>query len=503
MASSLIRNLLVVASLFAVTFAEVSEGPQNLAVVAGNDVTLTCTGALSENERIQFIEYATNEQGSLISDGASLLPGHENYFRYALDADVTAGTYALTIRSTVVADGGLYACRDINSLPYPSYGYSQLVVIEATPNCTTTLPSNRIVTVGDYYTAECVVRYQASEGISPLLTWTGYGDYQTAVLDQDGSSWSGVSFNVQTEMDGRPFQCKTNFTSAGFGGGDEWASNVPTYQYTYSTGLLFVQYGPINLYYTPVQDSYEIGQVLTCYADAVPLPTYKWIDMSTLIEYNSQSLTLTTTMVGNQVFRCQVVNSVSTADLFANITINPITSPPTTITTTPAPTDPPIDVCDDLTGRWEYTWTDGVKTVLCINVLADNNGMVIGLWWNDTNEPYFTEIIGRTRNDEYDEIGFSTMWADRQGVSSMAGECRKCEGTEILMINAVSRTSTDLEFCEDGGVVITSPQLEFNRHPISYPCSSNAATMNAHVQASQANLPERRRRRRRHVPRED
>ena len=76
------------------------------------------------------------------------------------------------------------------------------------------------------------------------------------------------------------------------------------------------------MYYTPVQESYEIGQVLTCYADAVPLPTYKWINMGTLDEYNSQTLTLTTSMVGNLILRCEATNVVATGNLFVNITLN-------------------------------------------------------------------------------------------------------------------------------------------------------------------------------------
>jgi hypothetical protein len=97
-----------------------------------------------------------------------------------------------------------------------------------------------------------------------------------------------------------------------------------------------------------------------------------------------------------------------------------------TTTTTPGSTTPPTTVpavapCDDFTGRWEITHSDGWQSVLCINVDFTQNALVRGLWWNDTNEPFFSEILGRTRDGEYDEIGFSTMWADRQGVTSFAG----------------------------------------------------------------------------------
>lgn len=485
---------IVVGCLFSASLGDIVQGPLNDAVLVGNDITINCQATATGLERIQFLEYQTNPSGAIISDGSSLLPGHPNYFRQELTADVGAGTYSLKIRASVLEDGGKYSCRDINSLPMQTIWYADVVTIAANPNCTTTLPANRIVTEGAYYTAECVVNFKASAGIAPVMSWSGTGNFSQATLNNNQSTWSGLAFYVQRVMDGRAFTCLTNFTTDGFGGEDT-SSNAPTWQYTYSTGLLFVQYGPTNVSYAPVQASYEVGQIITCYADAVPLPSYTWTNMITLVDYRSQSLTLTPDMVGYLVLRCQIINAVSTANLFVNITVNPITTPTTPGTTTPAPTIPAVAPCDDLTGRWEIFHENGDTSVLCINVDASQNALVRGLWWNNTNEPFFSEILGRTRNGEYDEIGFSTMWADRLGVTGFAGECHKCRGIEYLIINAVSRSSGEQAFCQDGGAVLVSETWTFFRKPITFPCSSNVAAMEETARQS-----EKRRRRRRMAP---
>lgn len=74
--------------------------------------------------------------------------------------------------------------------------------------------------------------------------------------------------------------------------------------------------------YSPVKSSYEVGDVLTCYSDAVPLPTYVWTDMITNTDYVSQTVTVIDSMVGQAIFRCQITNVVGTANIFLNTTVN-------------------------------------------------------------------------------------------------------------------------------------------------------------------------------------
>lgn len=448
-------------------------GPVNTAVYASSTTKLDCAASLTGSPRVQWWEYVTTPAGMQISDGPTVLPGHPNAARYSIDANEASQVYNLQISPTYLPDAGRYQCRDINA--GDSALNAELVVIAKEPNCTTTLPSNGIVTEGYYYTIECQVYFAASSGIAPLVSWTGPGPFQQIYMTTNQSAWGAVQFLVNKTMDGRSFTCLINFTTVGFGGPDT-ASNAPTWSYTYKSVTLFVQYGPQNVSITPVQETYEIGQVLTCNADAVPLPTYKWTNLITMDEYSSQSLTITESMVGLTVLRCQVINSVSSANAFTNITVNPRTTtstPPSTTTTTPIPA---VSKCDILTGRWEAVRDATSTIVLCLDVDTSQNGLIRGLLQNDTNEPYLTELIGRTRNNEFDEAGWTGIWPERIGVSSYAAECHRCYGTETMQVNLISRSSADSNYC-DGGTVLTSPQYTFYRKPTSYPCSMSVEAM--------------------------
>lgn len=453
-------------------------GPVNTAVYASSTTKLDCAASLTGSPRVQWWEYVTVSSGMQISDGTMVLPGHPNSGRYSIEANEASQVYNLQISPTVMQDAGRYQCRDINAAD--SALNAELVMIEKEPNCTTTLPSNGIVTEGYYYTIECQVYFAASPGIAPVLYWTGPGTYQQVYMTTNQSAWSAVQFNVNKTMDGRGFQCLINFTTDGFGGPDT-AGNAPSWSYTYRSVVLFVQYGPQNISITPTQETYEIGQVLTCNADAVPLPTYKWTNLVTMVEYNSQSLTITESMVGYNVLRCQVINAVSSANIFLNATVNARTTtstpPPTTTTTAP----PAVTPCDNLSGRWEAVRDATSTIVLCLNVDTSQNGLIRGLLQNDTNEPYLTEVIGRTRNNAFDEAGWTGIWPERIGVSSFAAECHRCYGTETMLVNLISRSSADSVFC-DGGTVLTSPQFTFYRKPTTYPCSMSVAAMETNLE---------------------
>jgi hypothetical protein len=441
----------------------------NVALIVGPSVRFDCT-MTSDIPKIQWYEYVTSPPNPiLISDGSTLLPGHPNYLRYSLNYTSTHSN--LTLLSTVKADGGEYGCTEGTSI---GAMYADLVTIDGPPVCTSALPVNGIVLEGIHYTIECTLNFKAKEGIHPLMTWTGPGNFNQLYSKFNGSVLSGVGFNISKNMDFKYFSMLINFTQEGFGGPPGYATNIPTFTYTWDSQILYVQYGPQNVSYSPVQSSYEIGQTLRCNADAVPLPTFKWTNLNTLVDYNSQTLVLTSDMVGALSLRCQVVNSVSSANLLINITVNPITTtPPLTTPTTTTPV-PAVSNCPDLTGRWEHTRSATSKAVICISVNVTQNGYVYGLLMNDTErDTYYMEIMGRTRSNIYDETGFIGIWPPpTPGISAFAVECHRCFGVETMLLNALSRSSTDNEFCGSGGQLLDSPQYDFHRVPISYPCST-------------------------------
>jgi hypothetical protein len=429
------------------------------------ELTLNCTA--TPGDRVQWIEYITSANGGIISDGDALLPGHPNFARYRLNANVAAGTYELTITDTQLIDGGLYECFDENTRTKLR---AEIIIIAAAPNCTSTLPPNNIGVEGVRYTIECNIYFGASGGIYPSLTWTGPGNFNQLSAEQPGTVRSGVAFDAQKIQDGGRFTLTSQFTERGFGGEDT-ASNVPTFTNTYNSPFFFVQYGPQNVSYSPVKSSYEIGDEITCNSDSNPLATTVWTDMIRQIDYVRQTLVILDTMVGPAIFRCQVTNSISSANLFVNTTVNPITTP-TTPTTTPTTTPvPAVSNCLDLTGRWEYQRSIDSKAVLCMYVNGRQNGYITGLFWNDTKtETYYMDIVGRTRNNIYDETGLVGIWPLNIGVTAFALECHRCFGEETLLLNAVSRSSQDDEFCGDGGNILTGVQYELKRVEWSYPC---------------------------------
>jgi hypothetical protein len=489
------RTLAVLSLCFAVCLGQgIQVGPDNDAVYAGSDVELSCT-ASSDDHRVQWIEYVTTEHGSMISDGDYILPGHPNADRYNITVDLETNTYVLTIADTVVDDGGRYECRDERT--YTSMT-SQLVVIAGEPQCETTLPAGGIVVEGIHYTVECLWTFGASDGIAPYPHWTGPGDFNQINIDNPGSIESGIGFDVQKVMDAKSFRMTTNFTSDGFVDSEctNCATNIPDFYHTYNTMTLFVRYGPQDVSYSPVKSAYEVGEVLTCHADAVPLPTFMWTDMINNVDYHQQTLTTTTAMIGSAILRCQVTNVVSSANIFVNTTIFAKTTPPTP-TTTPMPTTPPpVSNCLDLTGRWEYQRSADSKAVLCMYVDGDDDlGFIQGLFWNDTmTETYYMDIVGRTRNNIYDETGLVGIWPLDVGVSAFAIECHRCYGEETLLMNVVSRTSTDDEFCGDGGDIITGVEYEFQRVPWSYPCGKLTTVQELRSVSRQAALRRRKRR---------
>jgi hypothetical protein len=242
------RLALVSCVLFALTVSgAIVNGPQNDAQYYGPTVVLECE-ADSSTSRVQWIEYATNELGAPISDGDFIIPGHPNSARYLI-LHPTDTVYDLQINPTVVADGGTYKCEDVNG---GAPALVQLIMIDGEPECITNIPETGFVREDQYYTVECTVKFAGR--VPPTITWSGPGDFGYAVTITNTSVWSGISINMTRYNDMRQFEAKMNFTSDGFIQTD-FASNIPTWNYTYSTPVLNVQWAPKSLYIVPDQDT--------------------------------------------------------------------------------------------------------------------------------------------------------------------------------------------------------------------------------------------------------
>ena len=76
----------------------------------------------------------------------------------------------------------------------------------------------------------------------------------------------------------------------------------------------------------PIKASYEIGDNITCYADAYPAPTYIWFNSLTGASFSTQKLIFDDTFVGSQQLRCNAENTIDgqvyTSDLLVSVIVN-------------------------------------------------------------------------------------------------------------------------------------------------------------------------------------
>jgi hypothetical protein len=457
-------------------------GPENVAALVGDTTTLQCVTDGVANSNIRWYEYVTNPNGVLVSDGDIILSGHPNSDRYELVRS-DSRTFSLKINNINLNDAGYYQCQDSNAAP-PSITRlgAQLVVLAGLPNCTISYPADGFVIEGQYQTAECIIGYRAAAGISPLMTWTGPGPFLTGTVVTNSTVWSGISFTVDRSMAAQNWLCTTNFTTAGFSAPDS-ASNAPTWQHIDPTNQIFVYWPPNNVIASPIKASYEIGETITCTADAYPEATFVWQSLRNSEFWYQDSFTTRDDMVGYQLMRCTARNTIQgfdyIRDYFLDVYVN---APTTTPTTTPAPTTttpPPWADCPDITGRWEAT---NPTAAVCITVDHENGANLVGLYRNGS-DTFWLQLTGKTREGKYGESGWAVLWPSTSvGVTSYAVECHSCYGVEQLLANGISRTTKDNSFCSSGGTVSDTPTYTFYRVPISWPCSASLATTKANME---------------------
>ncbi len=83
------------------------------------------------------------------------------------------------------------------------------------------------------------------------------------------------------------------------------------------------------MYVEPALSSYEIGDTLTCSADANPAARYSWLAVDGPVAgttWQGQTILLTIAMVGQNTLRCRAENDINCATFseenYYNVTIN-------------------------------------------------------------------------------------------------------------------------------------------------------------------------------------
>lgn len=441
-----------------------SQLPQNEAVMVGSTVLLICESVSPPpSSRINWYELVTvpgNPQ--IVSDNELITPGHVNADRYDI-IRVNENQFYLEIKDVRIEDGGTYACVDSQSGPPNVYlGQAELVVIAASPNCSTVVPDNGVVIEGQNYTTSCSIYYRG--GIAPKMVWSGPDPFLQTSITTPVEIFSGIAFTVDRGMDTRAYRCVTNFTEV-LNNPPEVASNAPTYQHIYQAGQLFVYWGPKNLYAVPIKPTYQVGDQITCYADAFPPPFYQWQNMRTLEFYSSQTYTILPEDDGfNTSLRCQAQNLIQgflySANLFINADLPITTTPTTTVPTTPT-TPPPFDApCTNLTGWWI---SQDPYAELNIFVESGSSGRIAGFLRNQTDQQWI-EVVGRTRTSDWAYIGLTAIWFYDVGITGLSGECHRCFGEERIMTAGMWRSRSDSATCGDGGTPAPYTSYDFRRY---------------------------------------
>jgi hypothetical protein len=437
--------------------------PLNEYAMVGSTAYLICVASVAPPiSRILWYEFTTGS-GQVLSDNNVVLPGHPNSARYRIVQSGGPLEFILEISDVRLSDGGAYACADIQSGPPEVYsGQAELVVLQSNPNCSTVLPSDGIVLEGQNYTSTCQLYYRG--GMSPKMHWTGPEPFNVAEIITPSEVFSGIIFTIDRAMDARAHQVLTNFTVP-VAVPPGLAGNAPDYEHRHFYQQMFVYWPPRNMFAVPMKPEYEIGDIITCYADAYPAAFYNWQNLETLDFSNEQTINVTANWLGlNSTLRCQAQNliqSVVYTETYFMRAYVPGPSTPSTPSTTPATTTPlPEGACSDLTGWWLSTVP---YAELYLYTLGESSGQVLGYMRNGTDQQWI-EAVGRTRTSDYNFLGLTTIWPYEVGVTGLAAECHRCTGQEEVLITAgIWRSRDDSTVCGDGGLPTPHTAYRFSR----------------------------------------
>jgi hypothetical protein len=295
------------------------------------------------------------------------------------------------------------------------------------------------------------------------MSWSGPLPFGQLYVASPNTVWAGMQFNVTRDMDTRAHVLTSHFTGYFLPAAGDSADNVPDYSQIYQGRQMFVYWGPTGLAASPLKQKYEVGDVITCTSDAFPPATYFWQNLRTNQITAGATVRIEEAWQGyNQSMRCEARNTIEgtvySNNIFIPVDVNVITTPTTTLpptTTTPPPAEAP---CTDLSGAWVST--NPTSASLCVRINTGMRGILTGLLKNGT-DTYWVDIIGRTQEDQFDQVGFNGIWPADIGVSSFIGECHRCFGVEQLLVNVVSRNKGPP--CGNPGWIRYTTQYVFTR----------------------------------------
>jgi hypothetical protein len=243
------------------------------------------------------------------------------------------------------------------------------------------------------------------------------------------------------------------------------ADNTPTFVEEYDTDRVIINWPPRDMFTEPNRpdSNYEVGDVIECFADAFPSAEFEWHNTRTNERFNNNIFTVPLAWLGfNQLMRCIATNTINNI-VFSNEYILQVnvplpTTPAPTTTTAPTTTPPAVAQCLDLTGHWESNNPDLAH--VCLEVDSDT-GNVHGVL-RTGYETFWYDLIGQTNVPDFDHTSWTAIWPLNRAVTTFIGECSRCHGEEILIVNAVSRSKGGPP-CGTPGAITYTQQYEFRR----------------------------------------
>jgi len=319
---------------------------------------------------------------------------------------------------------------------------------------------------GVYYSHECETYFQGN--IAPFMYWHGPQPFGQGQSTTGGTVWSGMAFYASRTMNSQFWTSRTNFTNSFLPVPGDSASNVPTFEEDMDTVRITVNWSPQSMSSNPSNpsDNYNVGDSIECFADAFPTAQFEWQNTRTIERFLNSVFVIPLTWLGTeQLMRCMATNVINglpySNEHFKVVNVpTPTTTPePTTTPTTTTP--PPVSNCFDLSGRWESTGP--TNALMCIEIDSES-GNLNGVLRNAT-DTFWLDVVGAADHPTYHHASWTAIWPLNRAVSSFIGECSRCEGREVLLVNAISRSKGGPP-CATPGEIRYTEQYEFVRSAI-------------------------------------
>lgn len=299
-------------------------GLRNLAVVEGENMTITCQ-TNSKNIAIEWEFYPivvdkntpkqqTQETFFFINRGPDV---KKEFSEFTLSGN-PKGQF-LTVDYARLKHAGLYKCTSNGRRTA-----AELIVLDSNPECNTkkTLTDEH----HGYMDMVCTIVYRGH--MPPEMEWRLEGrEHKNAsavsskeireisIIDPTLNTLTST-LRVAVNTNSHRFSCATFFKAASSARYSFAATNAPEYNFTWISPAVNAFYGPRNVKVTPNKQIFYPDDRLVCSADCNPDPDFEWRDVETEEVVRGQVLFIRSSWIRDRpyIFRCTARNPMTNAE---------------------------------------------------------------------------------------------------------------------------------------------------------------------------------------------